>query len=306
MRTLHLDNAKEFHGLMLERACAQYGIEISYRPVKTPRYGGHIERLLGTVATEIHTLPGTTFSNPKARGEYDSEGRAALTLSDFERWLTTFIVQVYHARVHSGLGVPPAERYKQGVLADTSDGRGRMPLKIVDEERLRLDFMPFEERTIQDYGVMIDGVTYSHAVLRPWVGARNPKDETRKRLFVFRRDPRDISVVWFYDPELQTYFPIPYRDTSRPPISLWELREARRTLTQTGKKFVDESAIFAAYERLRDIETQAQLKTKAARRAVQRRVSSDDRTAREIRASRVAPEPLLPADIEPFDELEDL
>ena len=92
MRKLHLDNAKEFHGLMLERACAQYGIEIDWRPVKTPRYGGHIERLLGTFATEIHTLPGTTFSNPKARGEYDSEGRAALTLSDFERWLTTLIV----------------------------------------------------------------------------------------------------------------------------------------------------------------------------------------------------------------------
>jgi putative transposase len=24
----------------------------------------------------------------------------------------------------------------------------------------------------------------------------------RKRKFIFRRDPRDISVIWFYDPEV--------------------------------------------------------------------------------------------------------
>lgn len=306
MRKLHLDNAKEFHGIMLERACAQYDIEIDWRPVKTPRYGGHIERLLGTFAREIHGLPGTSFSNPKTRGEYDSEGRAALTLSEFERWLTTFIIQVYHARVHSALGVPPIERYRQGIFDKAGGDTARVPSRIVDEERLRLDFMPLVERTVQDYGVMIDWITYSHAVLRSWVGARDPKDNSRKRLLVFRRDPRDISVVWFYDPELQTYFPIPYRDTSRPPISLWELREARRALEQSGAKLIDESAIFAAYERLREIEAQAQLKTKAARRARQRRVPTADRVEREARASRLPPEPLLPKDIAPFDELEDL
>jgi putative transposase len=49
----------------------------------------------------------------------------------------------------------------------------------------------------------------------------------RKRLFLIRRDPRDISVVYFFDPELNCYFEIPYRDTSRPALTLWELREAR-------------------------------------------------------------------------------
>jgi putative transposase len=46
---IHLDNAKEFHGEMLRRACEQYGIALDYRPPAAPHMGGHMERLLGTV-----------------------------------------------------------------------------------------------------------------------------------------------------------------------------------------------------------------------------------------------------------------
>ena len=35
--------------------------------------GGHIERLVGTLMRALHELPGATFSNPKQRGNYDSE-----------------------------------------------------------------------------------------------------------------------------------------------------------------------------------------------------------------------------------------
>ena len=61
MASVHCDNAKEFRGAMLKRACENYGIDMRFRPVATPHYGGHIERMLGTVATEIHALPGSTF-----------------------------------------------------------------------------------------------------------------------------------------------------------------------------------------------------------------------------------------------------
>jgi putative transposase len=61
MDTVHCDNAKEFRGNMLERATANYGIQLQFRPVKKPQYGGHIERLLGTFAQEIHSLPGNNI-----------------------------------------------------------------------------------------------------------------------------------------------------------------------------------------------------------------------------------------------------
>lgn len=309
-KTVHLDNAKEFRGKMLERACRQYGINVEWRPVAQPNFGGDIERLNGTIAKEVHALPGTTFSNTAQRGEYDSEGKAALTLSEFEVWLTTFIVQAYHQRLHSSIGMTPLAKFREGVFGNSTQPGSGLPARIADIDRLRLDFMPFEERTIQDYGVAIDKVHYFHDVLRPWVNAPDRENPKKKRVFTFRRDPRDISTIWFYDPELRSYSPIPYRDTSRPAISVWELREAQKRAEESGAKTVDEAAIFAAYDRMREIEIEAKGKTKAARRSTQRRNMGIGATTNAI-APAAAPKAEAPTaaptvTIQPFDEMDDL
>ena len=74
---VHADNAKEFRGRMLTRAGENLGIDLHWRPVTQPHYGGYIERLCGTLNQSIHTLPGTTFSHPRQRGAYRSEQQAA-------------------------------------------------------------------------------------------------------------------------------------------------------------------------------------------------------------------------------------
>ena len=84
---VHLDNAAEFHAAALVRGCEEHGMIITYRPVATPHYGGHVERLVGTMMGEVHLLPGTTFSNVLERGSYDSEGQATMTLAEFDAWL---------------------------------------------------------------------------------------------------------------------------------------------------------------------------------------------------------------------------
>jgi len=306
-KMLHLDNAKEFRGTMLQRACGEYGIDISWRPVARPHFGGHIERLLGTLLKEIHTLPGTTFSNPRERADYDSEGKAALTLQEFEAWLTTYITKVYHQKIHASLGISPLAKYKEGVFGSSSKPGAGLPARVMDEERVRLDFMPYVERTIQDYGVVIDDIHYYHDVLRRWIGAQDGTTK-QKRKFLFRRDPRDISRIWFHDPELHGYFEVPYRDTSHPAISIWELREAERSARSTGES-VNERAIFAAYERMREIEEEAQARTKAARRAQQRRrdgIGASKPTTTVTPRLSESVEPVLPSTIQPFDELDDL
>lgn len=312
--TVHADNAKEFRGEMLQKACDEYGINLEWRPVGRPNFGAHVERALGTLAKEIHTLPGTTFSNIQAKGDYNSEKRAALTLSEFEAWLTIYIVDVYQQKEHSSLSTSPIAQYKKGILGDEEAPGCGLPAKIADEERLHLDFMPFELRTVQDYGVVIDEIHYYHDVLRRWINAVDPKDSRRKRQFTFRRDPRDISQVWFFDPEVGTYYPIPYRDTSHPAISIWELREAKKRVKADGRRHINERDIFDAYERLREIEEQAIAKSKAARRSKQRRVKRDDEVdaapayspaqnaKHQDRTTSSDDEPF----IEPFDEMDEL
>ncbi len=233
---------------MLQRACKEYNIDLEWRPVKTPHYGAHIERLLGTFNQEIHALPGTTFSSPAERGEYDSESQAVMTILEFEKWIVTYITGVYHQREHSSLKTSPLQQYEKGILGtDDMVGRG-LPRRIVDEDRLRLDLMPFFERAVQPYGVVVDEVHYYSDVQRRYVNAKEPGQSRKKRKFIFRRDPRDISTLYFYDPDVKDYFRIPCRDTARSPMSIWEFREARRKLEKEGVKEINEGLIFRSYE----------------------------------------------------------
>ena len=308
-KTIHADNAKEFRGESLKLICDQYGMNLEWRPVARPNFGAHVERLLGTFAKDIHSLPGTTFSNTQERGKYDSEKRAAFTISEFETWLSVNVVQVYHCSLHSALSMSPIERYKQGIFGDDERPGSGLPDLVVDEEKLCLDFLPFVERSVQQYGVAVDKVRYWHDVLRPWINSEDPYNKKQKRKFKFRRDPRDISTIWFFDPEIQIYYPIPYRDTSHPPVSIWELREAKRKLSEAGRDAIDEKMIFEAMARLRELEESSQANTKAAKRTRQRRSMGIGATKRMV----------LPAkeiqtvnelegldDLQPFDDLEDI
>jgi putative transposase len=310
MSTVHADNGKEFRGTMLRKACQEYGMNLHWRPVARPHFGGHIERLLGTLNHEIHNLPGSTFSNPQARGAYNSDQHAAMTLSELERWLAITIVEIYHQRRHREIGTTPLQKYEEGIFGSAEHlGRG-LPDRLLDETRLRLDFMPYAERTVQPHGITIDEIQYYDDVLRPWIRAADPRDGRgkRKRKFIIRRDPRDISRVYFYDPELKQYFEIPYRHTAHPPISVWELRAARRWLKEEGQKAINEELLFDAHNRLRVLETEAIDATKKARRAAQRRRSHTEvKPLRPEGMTRLPDTPLASADeIHPFDEIEEL
>ncbi len=270
---LHADNAREFRGIKLQRACEEYAIDLQWRPVQQPNYGGHIERLMGTMATEIKKIPGKTFSNIQQRKGYDSDRRAVMTLREFEAYLIDFIVNKYHVRMHSELGLPPLTVWNKGILGDgITPGIGTPPLPT-DPQRIRLDFLPYKQRTIQPYGVRKDLIDYYDPVLDPYINAVD--DVTNKpRKFLFRYDPKDISRLMFLDPADGRYVPIAYRDLSHPAISEWELRKAKAALKAEGVKAVDEVRIFEASERLRARVEDAKSATKAARRAQTRMAPS--------------------------------
>jgi len=268
--TVHCDNAREFRGSSLVRGCQEHGINIAWRPAKVPNYGGHVERLMNTLARELHKLPGTTFSNPRERKGYDSMAEATMTLKELERHLIEFFVNVYHQRVHSELGMSPLRKWELALAGDgTRPGLGIMPIPQ-DPERILLDFMPFVERTVQPYGIQIDEITYYDPVLDPYINAVDESNRKLKRSFVVRRDPRDISRIYFFDPADQRYCVIPYRNVGHPSMSLYELKEIRRKLLAEGCRDVNEHVIFEALDRMRARVAESTQKSKSARRQAER------------------------------------
>jgi len=267
MRTIHCDNAKEFRGTVIGRACQDHDIAVEHRPPREPRYGGHIERGFGTWLTRARRLKGTTFSNVEQKGDYDSEGRAVMTRAELEKWFTIYVAKVYANTFHRGIKTTPLARYKEGILGtDGCPGIG-LPDRIAEPTAFMLDFMPFEERTIQEYGVVIDHIFFWDDALRPWIHSLDPEDSRRPRKFIFRVIPRDMREIYFRDPASNTYIAIPYRDRTRPPVSRWEIQAAEKRLREPGYARVDEVLIFQAIEEMRGLEQEAEHKTKQARRA---------------------------------------
>lgn len=268
MRTLHADNGKDFRSNAIQKSCDEYGISMEWRPVRTPHFGGHIERMLGTISKEIHALPGTTFSNIQKKGEYDSEKLAALTFDELYRYLIHFITGVYHLRIHKTIGMPPIEKWRDGIL-----GNGRVrgtghPEPVHDQERLRINFLPHTERTVQREGIVWDNIHYYSDALRPWINAIKGG---RKVKFTIRRDPRDISKIYFLDPDLGLYLEVPYRDITKPSVSIWDCRKAKRSLKDRGWEAINEDAIFATLDEMESIAAESKKMTNKARREEQRK-----------------------------------
>ena len=256
MDVLRADNGRDFRSEPLRRGCREHHIELDYRPVATPHFGGHIERLIGTMMGRIHLLPGTTFANPRERKGYPSEQRAAMTLREFEHWLCVEMSERYHRDVHRGLGATPLGTWEH----DMSRG---VQLDIpADPKRFRISFLPMEKRILQRGGLQLFNLRYWSDALPVLVRHNDP--------LLMRYDPRDLSKVYVKAPD-NSYLDVPYADIRLPPISVWELRAARRFLAQRGDRRLNQERLFWAHAELQRIVTQAVNETSRVRRQRGRR-----------------------------------
>ncbi|WP_308909459.1 Mu transposase C-terminal domain-containing protein [Pseudokordiimonas caeni] len=166
-RVLATDNGSDFRSSAARSACNRFGIRQRFRKVGRPHEGGHIERLIGTFMTAVHELPGTTDSNPQARGDYDSEAHAFLTLEDLECWLVLRILE-YHLTPHKGLdGLTPLQKY-----AELEAVRPRCYPMTVDEIDIRSAFLPTENRRVRNQGIRLLNRYYYSPALSDLVGRR--------------------------------------------------------------------------------------------------------------------------------------
>ena len=254
-RAIYVDNGAEFHARAFERACSEYQIDLCHRPPGTPRYGGHIERLIGTMMGAVHLLPGSHFSNIFERGDLDAEAEAVMTLRELETWLALEITGSYHARAHRVLDTTPIAAWTAGVDETTT----RMP---TDLRQFMVDFLPSEQRVLQRDGLHLFHIRYWSDELRWLMGRENRK-------FTLKYDPRDLSRIFVVTDE--GIIEARPADLTRPAITLWEHRAARKALRETGRRSVDEELIFSTILTQRDLVDRAERQTKAMRRHQARR-----------------------------------
>lgn len=251
-KSLHLDNAEEFKSKALRRGCAQYGIDLIYRPRGRPHFGGHIERLIGTIMHRLKTLPGATGGSTKGRKRRAPEKTACMTLSELDHWIALEIGVTYHQAPHRGLkGSTPLANW---TLHDPA------PFSPEAVNRFRLTFLPAVTRTLRRDGLTFSNFRYWHPIFAQWLG--------RCDSLVAHYDPRDISRL--YVPHENSYLEVPYADLRLPSVSIWEAAAAARHLRETGRKTVNEKLLVEVIEAQRKLVLTALAKTKKVRLRHQR------------------------------------
>jgi len=216
MKSIHTDNGREFHARAFRRGCDLNGISTIYRPPATPRFGGHIERLIGTFMRRTRLLPGNTYSDMLGRRPKHAEAQATLTLGDYKSFLVEEVDR-YHTRVHRTLGTSPRSAWERAWKRSRGVESPKMP---TSKQRFLMDFLPIRSRVVTREGIEIEGLRFSHESLQDEV---NPSVQR-----VIRIDPRDVSRVYLECTD-GPYLTIPIRTgLNMPGMSWWEWKAIRQ------------------------------------------------------------------------------
>ena len=168
---LYVDHGSDFTSHHLEQVAADLHFQLIYSAVGRPQGRGKVERLFGTLNTELLSeLPG-----------YLSQGKTVtpprLSFQELDTTIGEYFIRVYNNRIHSEIGNTPKKTWL---------GAGwlpRMPDSLEDLDLLLV--MVAKSRKIQRDGIHFQGLRYMDPTLAAYVG------ET----ITLRYDPRDIAEI---------------------------------------------------------------------------------------------------------------
>jgi putative transposase len=215
---LYTDNGSEFRARAYEMGCEEWLIDFQYRPVARPRWGGQIERVIGTFMKQMRLLPGAVIKQTLEgdRKGYDPKKHACMTIDELECHLAKLII-AYHNRSHSGLGMPPQKKWR----ASIQPGKLAVPIRLPeDRDGFLVDFLAVFEPTLQRYGFRVQGLTYSDEAISEF------QDLSISTRLIARRNPHDLSRLYVYHPIKRAYVAIRCFNADAPK-TLSDLRRAK-------------------------------------------------------------------------------
>lgn len=189
--SLLLDGGKEFRGIWLQTLCSAYHVTLQYRPPTKPRYGSQIERLFGTLNTNlIHVIRGNTQLRKNVRQmtkAVDPDGFAIWSFSELYDVIEHYFFEVYDILAHRELLVSPRVCFERSIALS-----GHRPLQVIPYDRhFLLATCPSTRKgtaRVQADGVKINYLYYS----APGLQAHFGKDVE------VRYDPGNLGVAYAF------------------------------------------------------------------------------------------------------------
>jgi hypothetical protein len=197
--TIVVDHGKVFISRNFRASCNFLGINFQPAHEGSGWEKGHIERMLGSVASLFaQFVAGYSGSSVERRGRH-AERQAAWSLLELQELLDEWVISAWQNRPHDGLrdpacpGRPFTPNEKYATLVEIA---GYVPVALSADDYIEL--LPATWRAINAYGVKINYRTYDDDALNPLRLQRSGVTD-RKDLWEIHYDPYDVSRVWVRD-----------------------------------------------------------------------------------------------------------
>lgn len=201
-----VDHGKQYLSSHVIGVCARLGITVQPAIPHKPTDKPTVERFFRTLRESLlQHLPAYKGPDVYSRGK-DVEDAAFYYVSELEQIIREWVGRVYHHTRHDGLCVPelprvgfsPSEMFEIGVAK--SGG-----LLLPANPDLAYEFLDVRWRTIQHYGVEVDGLRYDGPGLTLYRTARSPYGGVHAGKWPIFIDNHDIRHAWFQDPDTHNW-----------------------------------------------------------------------------------------------------
>lgn len=220
---LIIDNGSDYLSSGFLKACNRMSIAIEACKPRDPNAKAIVERFFRTMNTDlIHKFPGTTFSNPEDRGDYNSQEMARLKLEDLRNFVATWIEHTYHVRDHRTLQRAPIDIWNE-------EAQEIFPNTLTREDATIL-LRDTRECTLSQGCVEAHGLKWSCHSLMGW--ENDQRRQGRDRKVIIQIDELDLSEVYIATKDTPGHY---HKALSRRPqyttgLSLYEHNQLKAEL----------------------------------------------------------------------------
>lgn len=203
--TIVVDHGKVYLADHTKAVCHRLGINIQPAIPHKPTDKPTIERFFRTLRQQLlEHLPAYKGPDVYSRGQ-DVETEAFYYVTELEAIIREW-VGIYHHTPHQGLCDPrlptvdlsPTEMFARGMAVA---GVLRLPAS----QDLRMEFLDVAWRTIQHYGVEVDGRRYDGPGLNRYRGVKSTYGGAHPGRWPIMVDRDDVRTVFFRDPDTREW-----------------------------------------------------------------------------------------------------
>lgn len=198
--TVVVDHGAIYLSATFKRACRTLGISLQPARPYTPTDKSVVERTFLSINTLFcQHVDGYVGRHVAHRGR-TADTDAVLTLAQLQEVFDEWAVSVWQNRPHEGLSciwsdgraISPNDMYAAAVTI-----AGYLPTSLTGDDYLEL--LPAKLRTVNDYGLTIDGRRYDCPAINPL--RRTYSGLPQPGRWEIHHDPYDVTAVWLRGPD---------------------------------------------------------------------------------------------------------